>query len=137
MSKTTLEAAFDGFRPKIPRRATSALETLLGTHKIQYAQAHWVDPSNERGLEVDVFTSRHRINAKLAEDSGSASVSVTALVFAEVRSDGDEWSIALGNDTVRLFRSTPTYSGGDGPALFATDHPDQFLRWAVTHGTWA
>lgn len=135
---TALKDAFDQFRPKVPSTVTVPLKTLLGTHRIEYAQARWTDPQNETGLEVDVFTGTHRFNAKLADGVRPVAVSVTALVFAEVRNDDDEYSIVLrSGDTINLFESSPTYFGDDGPARIATSRPEQFLHWAITHGTWA
>lgn len=137
MSNATLKDAFDQFRPRIPSTVILPLETLLGTHKVEYAQARWADPQKQTGLEVDVFTGTHRFNAKLAEGVRPVGVSVTPLVFVEVRNDDDECSIVLrSGDTIRLFESSPTYFGDDGPARTATGRPEQFLHWAITHGTW-
>lgn len=137
MSKTALEAAFDDFRPRISYKVTSPLQTLLGTHEIKYAQARWSDPSSEHDIEVDVFTATHWFNAKLADATQSPAVRARRLVFSEVQSDGDDWTITLDDHTIELFRSAPSYFGGDKPARSATTHPEEFIKWAVTHGTWA
>lgn len=134
---SAFEVAFDAFRPRIPSTVTSPLETMLGTHKIEYAQAQWADPRNHAGLEVDVFTSTHRFNAKLTEGMRPVAVSVTPLVFTEIRNDDDECSVALhSGDTIRLFEPSRTYFDDDGPARTATSRPEEFLKWAIKYGTW-
>lgn len=134
MNMTALETAFPDFRPGFSYKITSPLGTLLGNDTIEYGQARWKDAHQQSGLEVDVFTAKHYFRARLATYSDPATVSVMPLIFSGVRWVEDDYTVTVGRNDVRLFRSSSTI--GEKARSKTTGDPEAFLRWAVEHGVW-